>query len=440
MTQPGPRRPWQRGLAWLALLAPFFYLSYGLANHLAAARDQVPSLVFDWEHHIPFWAWTIFPYWSLNAFYGLSLLLARSRHELDRHGARLLTAQLVAVACFMLWPLRFSFGQPPVDGAAGLLFAALRSFDQPFNQAPSLHVALVLILWDLYRRLLHHRVARWLLHGWALAIAASVLTTWQHHFIDVPTGAALGLLCIWAWPLERRVAVARAWRFSADARRRTLALRYALGAAAAAGLGLALGGGALWLLWPALSLALVALAYAGLGARGFQMGRQGRMAWPARVLLAPYRAGARVNGWLWTRRLPPSREVLPGIAVGSLARMGSAGEGGGGTTLVSLCAELQAPAARRCHCLPWLDLVPATPAALRRAAATIDAVVQRGEPVLVGCALGFSRSAAALACWLARSGRVADIDAALALLQRVHPQLVLGDDWRAALRQAAART
>ena len=90
-------RPWRRALAWLAALAPFFYLSYGLANPRAAARATVPSVVFDWERHIPFWQQTIFPYWSVNALYGLSLLLARSRHELDRHALRLLTAQLVAV-------------------------------------------------------------------------------------------------------------------------------------------------------------------------------------------------------------------------------------------------------------------------------------------------------------------------------------------------------
>ena len=63
----------RRAAAWLVLLGPFFYLSYGLANHLAASRADVPSLVFDWERHLPFWAWTIFPYWSLNLFYGLSL-------------------------------------------------------------------------------------------------------------------------------------------------------------------------------------------------------------------------------------------------------------------------------------------------------------------------------------------------------------------------------
>ena len=207
----------------------------------------------------------------------------------------------------------------------------------------------------------------------------------------------------------------------------------------------------LWLCWPAVSLALVALNYAVLGARGFQMDRHGRMAWAARWLLAPYRLGALVNAWLWTRRLPALRPVRPGLLLGSVGRLTLEGRSGGrfcgrlggesagapaGCTLVSLCAELQAPSGLNSLCLPWLDLVPASPNALRRAAATIDRAVQQGRPVVVGCALGFSRSAAATACWLTRAGHARDLDDALAQLRRVHPQMVLGPDWLAALRQA----
>lgn len=241
------QRPWRRALAWLAFLAPFFYLSYGLANHWAANRTAVPSIVFEWEREIPFWAWTIFPYWSINVFYGLSLFLCRTRHELDRHALRLLTAQVVAVSCFMALPLAFSFGQPQADGAAGFMFNALRGFDKPFNQAPSLHIALAVILWDLYRRLIAPTWARMVLHAWALAICFSVLTTYQHHFIDIPTGALLGLVCVWLWPLERRVSLMQAWRFRGNAKRRRLATTYAFGAAGALALGVWLGGAALWL-------------------------------------------------------------------------------------------------------------------------------------------------------------------------------------------------
>ena len=66
--------PWRRAAAWLLFLAPFFFITYGLANWSATQRTDVPSLVFDWEHSIPFWAWTILPYWSIDALYGLSLI------------------------------------------------------------------------------------------------------------------------------------------------------------------------------------------------------------------------------------------------------------------------------------------------------------------------------------------------------------------------------
>ncbi|HNK33493.1 MAG TPA: serine/threonine protein phosphatase, partial [Plasticicumulans sp.] len=140
-------RPWPRALLWLAVLGPLFFLSYGAANWLASRRAGVGSLVFDWEHAIPFWPWTILPYWSIDLLYALSLFVCTTRRELDAHGRRLLTAQLVAVSAFVLVPLRFTFERPPVDGLPGALYALLGSFDLPYNQAPSLHIALLLILW-----------------------------------------------------------------------------------------------------------------------------------------------------------------------------------------------------------------------------------------------------------------------------------------------------
>jgi protein-tyrosine phosphatase len=50
-----------------------------------------------------------------------------------------------------------------------------------------------------------------------------------------------------------------------------------------------------------------------------------------------------------------------------------------------------------------LDLVPPDPASLADAAGAIEALRARG-PVLVCCALGFSRSACAIAAWLVSTG------------------------------------
>ena len=134
---------WGRSLAWLMLLGPLFFLSYGFSNQLAAAKAVDHSIVFDWERHIPFLPWTIVPYWSIDLLYGLSFLLCRTRLEVDRHALRLLTAQIISVACFIAFPLHFAFERPQVDGFFGALFDALMDFDKPYNQAPSLHISLL---------------------------------------------------------------------------------------------------------------------------------------------------------------------------------------------------------------------------------------------------------------------------------------------------------
>jgi hypothetical protein len=441
-------RPWRRAILWGAFLAPFFYLTYGGANWIASLRAGVPSVVFDWERAIPFLDWTIVPYWSINVFYGLSLLVCATQRELDTHARRLVTAQVVAIACFILFPLRFTFVQPETNGVFGVLFAALTSFDKPFNQAPSLHIALLVILWDFYARHLPGRSV-WLLHGWFVLVGASVLTTYQHHFIDIPTGALLGFLCLWAWPMQgpsplsaARSGTRLSFRsgssgLATDPRRRRLALRYAAGAAAtvaaAAALAFAIGGIALWLLWPAVALLLVAANYALLGADGFQKAGDGRMSIAVRALLAPYWLGALVNSRLWTRHEPRHVAIRDGVALG---RIPSVHDSMAFATVVDLAAELPATAACRCRAFPTLDLVPPDPWLLAEAAHAIEDARGAG-PVLVCCALGFSRSAAAVATWLVATGRASDAAEAVEQIRAARPRIVLDAAALAAIEAAS---
>jgi membrane-associated phospholipid phosphatase len=56
----------------------------------------------------------------------------------------------------------------------------------------------LIVLWAHYLR--HTPRGRLiLLQGWFVLIGISVLTTYQHHFIDVPAGMLLGFLCLWFW-------------------------------------------------------------------------------------------------------------------------------------------------------------------------------------------------------------------------------------------------
>jgi protein-tyrosine phosphatase/membrane-associated phospholipid phosphatase len=425
MSTVATKRPLKRGLLWLVCLAPFFYITYGLANYLAANRAHVPSIVFDWERAIPFIPWTIFPYWSINAFYGLSLLLARDRHELDRHGMRLLFAQIVAVTCFIAMPLAFTFGQPEVTGAPALLFDALRGFDKPFNQAPSLHIALAVILWDFYRRRIHCAAGRGILHVWTLAICGSVLTTYQHHFIDIPTGALLGVVCVWLFPLDDSPNLLRQATFATNAQRRKIGLLYAMGALIVSAGSITAGGAWLWLLWGAVSLLVVSLNYLLFGAAGFQKASSGMATWASRVLLWPYRLGARANVRYWTRDIPAKGHVYEGLYIGQLSSSEPA------HTTVDLTAELtpNSQSDMVVHAVPTLDLVPYEPLQFEQAAQTIDRAFNGSKPVLVCCALGFSRSAAACVYWLVSRKRAPSIERAIELVQRARPQIVLKQQW-----------
>lgn len=88
-----------------------------------------------------------------------------------------------------------------MQGFFGVWFDILMGFDKPFNQAPSLHIVPLMILWDFYRRHVPSSY-RWIIDLWSLLIGVSVLTTWQHHFIDIPTGIWVGAFCLWLFPLS----------------------------------------------------------------------------------------------------------------------------------------------------------------------------------------------------------------------------------------------
>ncbi|HSX71072.1 MAG TPA: phosphatase PAP2/dual specificity phosphatase family protein [Pseudomonas sp.] len=420
---------WKRGVLWLLLLGPLFFASYGFANWFTSQRDDVGSLVFAWEGATPLWAWTIVPYWSIDLLYGLSFLLPITRREMDRHALRLLSTQLICVACFLLWPLRFTFERPELSGFFGWMFDVLMGFDKPFNQAPSLHIALLVVIWVMFARHTRGALLRVLLHGWMALIGLSVLTTWQHHFIDVPTGILAGWLCVWLWPVEGRSPLQQL-RLAREPQRWRLALRYGLASAVCAALAVNLGGAWLWLLWPCASLLLVALNYALFGAAGFQKRADGSLGAASSWMLAPYLLGAWINSRLWTRKHPQPDQVVEVIWLG---RVPSATEAAPFAAVLDLSAELPVRLTGKAYRnLPLLDLVAPDAEACRQGAELIEELRQQG-PLLVCCALGYSRSATLVAAWLLHSGRASSVEQAIELICTARPQIVLGEPQRRAL-------
>ena len=178
----------------LVIVSTIFIAAYALANQLTGLRSDVGQGVFEFERAIPFVPWTIVPYLSVMGFYAASFFIG-GRAALDRHSACVLVNLALSLVCYALFPLRFQFERPVPPGLCGTLFQLLGLCDLPYNRAPSLHISVLLILW---LRLLPFIPARWqgLMHVWFALIGVSVLTTYQHHLIDIPAGLAVGALSL----------------------------------------------------------------------------------------------------------------------------------------------------------------------------------------------------------------------------------------------------
>lgn len=401
-----PERPWKASLFWIAALGTFFFLSYNASNWLASQRAYVPTVAFGWEKETPFLPWTIVPYWTSDLLYVVSLLICTTRRELNMQAKRLLAAQLISVSCFVAMPLLCSFQRPETHGFFGWLFDVLLGFDKPFNQAPSLHVSLAVILWD---RFSAHLTGGWrvAMTGWLALVAVSTMTTYQHHFIDLPTGALAGFLAIALFPSEER-RIRRAQRLR-------LATFYLSGAALAAGAAFRIGGLGSILFWPAAAFTVVAIAYLTDVPGIFR-------SLPMRLVLAPYTAGAWLNSRWWTRNQAPAEEIAPGIWLGRAPAWFDR-EPRRFRSVVNLCAELPVSGAN-VRDVPMLDLVDPRPEQIAAAVAAINGF-EAHRPTLVCCALGYSRSASAIAAWLTASGRAGSREEAVQRIRERRPQIVL---------------
>ena len=205
-----PRRSlplWIEAVLWLVLLGGGFFLVYGGCNAFTATRAHVPSFFFEWERRIPFVPAMIVPYMSIDLFFAGSFFLCRNRSELRTLAARIAFAIAISALAFVLFPLRYGWPRPAVDGLLGLIFAPLDGFDQPFNLCPSLHISLRTILWRVYGPAVRGVPwLRWSLEAWFMLIAASTLLVYQHHVIDLFGGYAVALLALWLFRGEKKIA------------------------------------------------------------------------------------------------------------------------------------------------------------------------------------------------------------------------------------------
>jgi protein-tyrosine phosphatase/membrane-associated phospholipid phosphatase len=404
-------REYLPALAWAIGASAYFLGVYTICNWIASLRTGVPGLYFGWELRFPFVAVMIVPYLSEDVFFFFSPFLCRTRDEMRRHGIRLILAINIAALFFLLFPLRIGWPREPVSGANGLLFDLLRALDRPYNLAPSLHLALLVLLWVVYCRRTHG-LLRIAIQIWLVLIGVSTVLTHQHHLIDVVTGVALGALCLYLVPDDRRCEVP-------SERHLRIGTVYALGAIACLLGAMLIRPVGLVLIWPAISLGVVAAGYFWLGPGIFRKS-DGRIPPHVQLLLGPYLVGALIFSRLYRRRAPCP--VAPGVFIGGRLSRCEARRllDDGVTAVLDLTAEFSEPADLRKRvpylAIPILDLTPPSHAQLREAVKFIEEHLHQGK-VYVHCALGYSRSVCTAAAWLIESGSVDTAQEALAKTQ-----------------------
>jgi membrane-associated phospholipid phosphatase len=407
-------------------LSIFFFLAYGACAAIATSRAHVPSFYFSWERHVPFVAAEIIPYLSLDAFFAIAPFLIRDDRALRAYAIRIIAAITVAAFFFVLMPLKFSFVRPPVSGWTGIIFDQFQKADPPFNQFPSLHIALLLIVADIFLRSFHGWTRAYLL-VWFCLIGASPLLVYQHHFVDLIGGLALGLLCLHLIRNERYV------------RPSELNRRVGTYYAVAAGV---LIGGCLWigraswpLWWPVLSLSLAAIGYWFLGP-ALYVKSNGRLGWTSRLLLSPTLLGQHASLHWYSHGRRPYDAVDQSLWVGRRlsSKEAAAARAGGVTAVIDLTCEFsEAPAFRSVHFLqlPTLDLTAPTQHQIDQAVAFIDEQLP-GSVVYIHCKAGYSRTAVIAAAYLLASERADSVEEAIDLLRRARPSLVVRPEaWRA---------
>jgi membrane-associated phospholipid phosphatase len=389
---------------WLSL---WFLLVYTGCNTLAAWQPhRVGSLYFEWERHYPFVPLLIIPYWSMDLFFVLAAFLCRTPFQLTQHARRITAGIAIAGVFFLLFPLTLAWPRPAVPGLLGKLFGSLEVMNNFYNCCPSLHIVLRACVWEVFALVLLGWPRR-LMAGWFFLISLSTLLCWQHYLIDVWCGQLLGLLCIYLFP-STPVPASRGLN-----RNPTLARRYALGALVLLALCLAGWPYSVALLWPFVSLSLVAIAYAG-GGPAWLGKVNGRQLPAARWLLSPYRWVAALTARTFTAGRPPYREVVPGLWVGrrlspseALAMPASA--------VLDLTAEYdEVPSLleRKYKNIPMLDL---SPPALGQLEEAVEFLEQHPR-CYVHCSLGLGRAALVAAAFLVRQGHSLE-----EALQRIEP-------------------
>jgi hypothetical protein len=420
-----------KAFAASAGLSVLFLVVYGGCNWITVHRGDVGTFYFQWERTIPFVPFMILPYMSIDLFFVAAPFLFRTNRELQIFSRRIVAAILVAGLVFLLFPLRFAFPRPHTEGWLGAIFDWFRSMDAPHNLLPSLHAAFCLLLADVYAR---HLRGAWFYAAmiWFTLIGLSPLLTYQHHVIDIVGGFVLAGYCFY---------------FFNESPPRPVVCNRRVGWYYVAGFAITLIlAGIFWpwgilLLWPAVTLGLVATAYFGAGPGVFRK-RNGILPWSSRFVFGSYLLGQYLSLQYYRRQSRRWDEVTPQVWIGRKLSKREERQAvrAGVSAVLDLTAEFSEGRPFRnviYRNIPILDLTAPTAEQLQEMGAFIIERSLSGI-VYVHCKIGYSRSAAAVAAYLIMSGQ-ATASEAMAVLRTVRPSIVIRPEIVSVVTQFGSR-
>lgn len=382
---------------WMLYLGILFFLLYGAANQFSALTAPHPSFIMDWETQLPFIADFILPYMSSDLLFVIAFLMPYSRLQLRLLSLRILLIICLSVLIFCLYPLQFSFQRPETSQYA-LLFNML-SADLPYNQLPSLHISFAVILYASMYAHIQSRILQLVLLLVIIFIGLSTLLVYQHHFIDIPTGFAMGVLVMIL--TNTKICSTILHQFSTP-RSLKMALYYLLASVIFMLLTLHIH---IAFLYVFISVFAVSIVYAFGFNRALSnyMGIRRLLQW---LVFAPYFLANTLSWQYYRRKISLSVQFAPTLYFGRqpsrkeyqlLAKQGI-------SQVINLACEQQliANPIKQTR-LAFLDQTIQSPQSLHKAVKLIEQHQEAG--VYIHCTLGLSRSVLVVAAWFLYQGK-----------------------------------
>lgn len=182
-------------LTKVTLTFVFLTLAYVLPNKIILTPAWLVPLTFI-DNLIPIseaWIWAYISYYPF--IFGAFLFIQGDFHRKLIFNSYLISASFASVIFFIFPTVIPRDFYPVIDRSlSGAILLVLRFIDRSTNCLPSMHICLSLIatlsVWSASKK---HRA---FCIVWFLLITYSTMATKQHYFIDVLTGAILGLV-VW---------------------------------------------------------------------------------------------------------------------------------------------------------------------------------------------------------------------------------------------------